>query len=264
MTKGLDLIARFEQFAPKSLAVPGDPIGIQIGDATKTVKRVLVTLDVRPEVVEEAIALHCDMIFAHHPAMFRPAKNLNYANPQFAMYANVIRHDILVYAAHTNLDSAIGGMNDWLAQALKLSRVLPFIESGDEEHMGRIGQLPQPISLKAFVAQVKQAFNVPALRVIANDLTRPVQNVAILGGDGGKFYLDAQAAGADVYVTGDVYYHTGHDMLAADMPVIDPGHHIESIMKTHVADLLNDWSQANGWGIQAVASTLNTDPYTFM
>jgi putative NIF3 family GTP cyclohydrolase 1 type 2 len=147
---------------------------------------------------------------------------------------------------------------------LKLSRVLPFIESGDEEHMGRIGQLPQPISLKAFVAQVKQAFNVPALRVIANDLTRPVQNVAILGGDGGKFYLDAQAAGADVYVTGDVYYHTGHDMLAADMPVIDPGHHIESIMKTHVADLLNDWSQANRWGIEAVASTLNTDPYTFM
>lgn len=264
MTDGQTLISRFEQFAPRALAVPGDPIGIQIGSAGKTLHRVLVTLDVRPEVVEEAVALNCDMIFAHHPAMFRPAKNLNYADPQLAMYADCIRHDLLVYAAHTNLDSAIGGMNDWLAKALGLSQVLPFIETGDEAHMGRIGMLPKALSLKAFVAQVKQAYSVPALRVIANDLTRPVQKVAILGGDGGKFFHDAQMAGADVYITGDVYYHTGHDMLVADMPVIDPGHHIESIMKTHVAALLNQWSQADGWGVEAIASTLNTDPYTFM
>lgn len=261
---GQTLIDQFETFAPQSLAVPGDPVGIQIGDATKPVHTVLTTLDVRPEVVEEAVALNADMIFAHHPAVFRPAPNLNFANPQNAMYGELIKHGILVYAAHTNLDRAAGGMNDWLAAALQLEDVRPFINEGDEANMGRIGQLTAPVALAAFVQQVKTAFGVKGLRVIAEDLQQPVQQVAILGGDGGKFYHAAQAAGADVYVTGDVYYHTGHDMLAAHMPVIDPGHHIESIMKAEVRRLLIGWAEANNWSLHIVASTLNTNPFTFM
>ncbi|WP_461214296.1 Nif3-like dinuclear metal center hexameric protein [Lacticaseibacillus sp. GG6-2] len=264
MPKGKELIERFEQFAPKALAVPGDPIGIQLGDPTREVKRVLVTLDVRPEVVQEAIAMHADMIFAHHPAMFRPVANLDLRDPQKLMYATCLRHDLLVYAAHTNLDRVAGGMNDWLAAALALKHVRPFIEAGDEAGMGRVGELPAAMPLADFVAIVKQAFQVPGLRVVANDLTRPIKTVAVLGGDGGKFYLDAQAAGADVYITGDVYYHTGHDMLAHDMPVIDPGHHIESIMKANVQALLQDWADEAGWQLQVSASQLNTDPYRFM
>ncbi|KRM72691.1 Nif3-like dinuclear metal center hexameric protein [Lacticaseibacillus brantae] len=258
------IVNQFETFAPQSLAVPGDPIGWQLGDPNQEVNTILTTLDVRPEVVEEAIARGAEMIFAHHPAMFRPAKNLVETNPQNAMYAELLRHHIAVYAAHTNLDRAQGGMNDWLASALGLEHVVPFIETGDEAQMGRIGQLAKSMSLADFVAQVKTAFNVAGLRVIANDLDRSISRVAILGGDGGKFYLDAKAAGADVYVTGDVYYHTGHDMLAADLPVIDPGHHIEQIMKQKVADQLNHWSDQNHWHIKAVVSQLSTDPYRFM
>jgi len=258
------IVDRFEQFAPKGLAVPGDPIGWQLGDPNQEVTKVLTTLDVRPEVVQEAIATGAQMIFAHHPAMFRPAKNLVETNPQNAMYADILRHHLVVYAAHTNLGTVAGGMNDWLAEALHLTNVLPFIEAGEEAGMGRVGDLAAPISLETFVQQVKTDLHVAGLRVIANDLQRSVKRVAVLGGDGGKFYLDAQAAGADVYVTGDVYYHTGHDMLAADMPVIDPGHHIEQIMKTKIADLLRSWQQADDWDLEVVASKLSTDPYRFM
>ncbi|WP_125703455.1 Nif3-like dinuclear metal center hexameric protein [Lacticaseibacillus daqingensis] len=264
MLTGQTIIDRFETFAPPSLAVPGDPVGIQLGSASQPVHTVLVTLDVRPEVVEEAIRLNADMIFAHHPAVFRPVANLNYADPQNRMYGRLAAAGILVYAAHTNLDRANGGMNDWLAAALDLSDVQPFIASGDEANMGRIGRLPAAMPLDRFVQQVKSAYHVRGLRVISADLTRPVQRVAILGGDGGKFYREAQAAGADVYVTGDVYYHTGHDMLAHDMPVIDPGHHIEAIMKNGVRSLLIQWATALDWPVQVIASTLNTDPFTFM
>ncbi len=123
---GNDLIAAFEQFAPPSLAIPHDPIGIQIGDGNRVIHTVLVTLDVRPAVVEEAVALHADMIFAHHPVVFHPAKNLNYADPQHALYAELIRQNILVYAAHTNYDRASGGMNDVLATTLGLADVQPL------------------------------------------------------------------------------------------------------------------------------------------
>lgn len=264
MLSGNDIITQFEQFAPQTLAVPGDPVGIQIGDGTRAVHTVLVTLDVRPEVVDEAIALNADMIFAHHPAVFHAPRNLNYADPQNAMYGELAKHDILVYAAHTNLDRANGGMNDWLAEAMHLTDVKPFIEAGDEANMGRVGELKTATTVEAFARELKSIFNVDGLRVIADDLTLPVQTVAVVGGDGGQFYPDALKAGADVFVTGDVYYHTGHDMLAHDLPVIDPGHHIESIMKNKVRELLIGWAEQNNWPLHVVASTLNTDPFTFI
>lgn len=264
MLTGNEIITQFEQFAPQSLAVPGDPVGIQLGDGNQTVHTVLVTLDVRPEVVDEAIALNADMIFAHHPAVFHAPKNLNYADPQNAMYGQLAAHHILVYAAHTNLDRATGGMNDWLAAAMHLSAVKPFIAGGDEANMGRIGTLAEQTTIAQFAQSLKETFNLSGLRVVADDLFQPVQTVAVVGGDGGQFYLDAKKAGADVFVTGDVYYHTGHDMLAHHMPVIDPGHHIEAIMKEQVRALLIGWAEANNWPLHVVASTLSTDPFTFI
>ncbi len=53
-------------------------------------------------------------------------------------------------------------------------------------------------------------------------------------------------------------------MLAADLPVIDPGHHIEAIMKGKVAGLINEWAVAEGWDVKAIPSKLSTDPFTFM
>mgnify|MGYP003361594547 FL=1 len=88
--------------------------------------------------------------------------------------------------------------------------------------------------------------------------------MAVLGGDGGKFYPQALRAGAQAYVTGDVYYHTGHDMLAAGLTVIDPGHHIESICKSQLTKLFDQWRVQAGWPIEIVASQLNTDPFTFI
>ena len=155
-------------------------------------------------------------------------------------------------------------MNDWLADALGLTQVVPFINEGEGANMGRIGLLPESVRLEVFVEQVKAAYHVKGLRVVARDLERPVRKVAILGGDGGDAFNDAKEAGADVFITGDVYYHTAHDMLAADLPVIDPGHHIEAIMKEKVAGLINEWAVAEGWDVKAIPSKLSTDPFTFM
>ena len=264
MTTGKDIINRFEDYAPLSLAMERDPSGLQLGNPDRPVKTVLVTLDVRPKVVAEAETVHADMIFSHHPAMFHSVHNLDLRVPQNAMYAQILKDDLLVYSAHTNLDRVQEGMNDWLADALGLTQVMPFINEGEGANMGRIGLLPESIRLEAFIEQVKAAYHVKGLRVVARDLERPVRKVAILGGDGGDAFNDAKEAGADVFITGDVYYHTAHDMLAADLPVIDPGHHIEAIMKGKVAGLINEWAVAEGWDVKAIPSKLSTDPFTFM
>ncbi len=260
------LIAQIEAYAPKSLAWEKDPIGLQLGNMQQAIHRVMTTLDVRPEVVQEAIDKDVDFIFAHHPMIFKPAKNLDLSVPQNKMYADLIKHDIVVYAAHTNLDAAKGGMNDWLADALQLHDVTPLIPNSDgQTGLGRIGTLAQPQTVAKYASFIRDLFQVKAVRVIASDLERPIQRIAVLGGDGGDEYPAALAAGADAYVTADFYYHTAHDVLADDFIVIDPDHHMEAIAKDKMVSLIKTWQQINHWELTDVfASTINTDPYTYI
>ncbi|MBF7123214.1 Nif3-like dinuclear metal center hexameric protein [Pediococcus pentosaceus] len=258
------LIDRFESFAPKTIAFTNDPVGLQIGNVNNDIKRVMVTLDVRPEVVDEAIKQNCDMIFSHHPLIFRPIKNLDLSNPQNQMYAKLIQNSILVYSAHTNLDVAKGGMNDWLTEAMGLNHVQTVYSNHYDTNIGRIGVLPTPVTVEKFAKTLKKTFNLDGLRLVISDNEAMVKNVAVVGGDGGKFYPEMLKAGADVFVTGDVYYHTGHDMLADGINVVDVGHNVEKICIPKLASLFNEWKANNDWEVEIIESTVNTNPYQFI
>ncbi len=86
MTKVKDIVERLRQDFPEDIASKGDPVGMQIGSMDADVTKVMTTLDVRPQVVEEAVKKGVNFIVSHHPVMFRPARNLNFANAQNAMY----------------------------------------------------------------------------------------------------------------------------------------------------------------------------------
>lgn len=118
-----EVVARFEKAVPKYYAMDRDPIGLHFGDWNQSVQTVMTTLDVRPSVIEEAISKKVDLIIAHHPPIFRPIQQFDVSIPQNRMYQQILKHDIAVYAAHTNLDIVPGGMNDWLAEQLSLSNV---------------------------------------------------------------------------------------------------------------------------------------------
>lgn len=271
MTTGTTIIKQFEKFCDPELAESWDHVGLQIGAPDKPVKRIMTTLDVRPEVVDEAIERQVDFIFAHHPVMFHPAKDLDIRNPQNAMYAKILNSGITVYAAHTNLDSVNGGMNDWLAAQLQLENAVPLVDhdidpvTGMPRGMGRIGELPHAMTVEEFTDYCLQVFNISGLRLVApQDDPRSIKRVAILGGSGGEFYQDAVAKGADAYITGDVSYHVAHDMLAAGIVVIDPGHHIECVAIQGLSDLLNQWKQKNNWSVDVIQSKINTEPFEFV
>ena len=118
---GHEIIGIFEKFAPKYLAMEGDKIGLQIGRLNKPVHKVMIALDVLEEVVDEAIEKEVDLIIAHHPLIYRPLKNITTDGLPGRMIEKLLKHNIAVYAAHTNLDVAKGGVNDLLASALGLS-----------------------------------------------------------------------------------------------------------------------------------------------
>lgn len=272
MTTGLDLIAQFEQFASPRLAESWDHVGLQLGDPRRPLHRLMTTLDVRPAVVQEAIDRQVDFLFAHHPVMFHPAVDLDVRNPQNKMYADLLAHHITVYAAHTNLDTANGGMNDWLAEQLKLRKTVPLVDAGVDPisskkvGMGRIGELPQSLTVDEFIDYCLDLFQLPAARLIINpqDKEKRIRRVAVLGGSGSEFYIQAKAAGADAYVTGDVTYHTAQDIQAHHLVVLDAGHHIEVVAAHGLAELIRRWAKQEGADFEICESQVNTEPFTFV
>ncbi len=222
--KGQTVIQLFELFAPKHLALPDDKIGLQLGTLHKDIKKVMVALDVTIEVVEEAIREQADLIIAHHAIIYRPLSRINTDTAEGRLYEMLIKHDIAVYIAHTNLDVTEGGINDMMATLLNLTdvRVLcPTDVNGKDQGIGRVGKLTKPIHLKLLSEEVKRAFDVPVVRVVG-DLERQIRKVAVLGGAGGKYVKHALFAGADVLITGDIDYHTAHEAKAAGLTMIDP------------------------------------------
>ncbi|MFD2333872.1 Nif3-like dinuclear metal center hexameric protein [Cohnella sp. GCM10020058] len=120
LARGETIAQLMERLAPKHFAVEGDKIGLQVGSLRKEIKRVLVTLDVNTDVVREAVDLGAELIVAHHPVIYRPLAHLQTDTPAGALAAELVRRDIAVYVSHTNLDTAEGGLNDWMAEALGL------------------------------------------------------------------------------------------------------------------------------------------------
>ncbi|MBS9335966.1 Nif3-like dinuclear metal center hexameric protein [Fructobacillus papyrifericola] len=263
MIRAADLIKKIEAFAPKSLAEEGDPTGLQIGDPNQPISKVMTTLDVRPETVKEAVEAGVDFIWAHHEPLFFPAKNLDLSDPQNKMYADLIKANIVVYSSHTNLDAAEGGLNDWLCSAFGIEEAVPLLpaEGNAKAGLGRIGRLKEPLKMVDYAKAVKQTCQVDQVRLVAKHPEAMVEKVAVLGGDGGKFWRTAKAAQADLFITADLYYHVGHDVLAADFAVLDPDHHMEALAKGPMAEKVKDWF---GSSLTVFASTVNTDPYRYL
>lgn len=129
------LIKNFELFYPTHLASDWDNVGLQIGDANKEVKKVLTVLEITEDVIDEAIEKEIDLIISHHPIIFNSIKSLNYSDSHVNKIITLIKNDIAVYAAHTNVDLANNGMNDWLASVLGIERARALAVETYEEYL---------------------------------------------------------------------------------------------------------------------------------
>lgn len=261
MTKVKDIVARLRKDFPEEIASKGDPVGLQIGSMDQEVHKVMTTLDVRPQVVKEAAENGIDLIISHHPVMFHPAPNLDFSNPQNKMYAAIIRHHITVYSIHTNSDKAKNGSADWQAEEIGLHDVKPFAPDEDGIAIGRKGKLPYIMTAKDFAYYIKDKMKLKMIRLITADNNKTISSVAFICGDGGKFWQQAVKDEVDAFITGDVYYHTGHDMISSGLTVVDPGHYTEKLFKYKIAERLKQWNQEKQWQIQTVISQVSTNPF---
>lgn len=213
-----DFNTMLEVIAPAALAQEYDNVGLLIG-TEREINRVLVALDCSLPVAEEAVREDVDLVLTHHPLFFHGVKRISPTDPETAAAYRLIRHGIGMFAAHTNLDAAKGGVNDALAEALGIEGSRPLTGDG----LGRVGLLPGPTPLSEFVRECEQVFGI-AVRY-AGDPNRMIRRVGLCGGAGGEFAAAAADMGCDVYLTGEMKHHEAIDALARGIALIEAGHY---------------------------------------
>ena len=216
--KAIDLVRPIEEMAPLSGQEKWDNSGFVIGDPNAEVSHVLVALDCTEEVIDEAIECGADMVIAHHPLIFGGVKKISPQNWLGRIIYKAIQHNITVYAAHTNMDKAAGGVSSVMAQKLGLQDTEPLVP----DSFGIVGTFPVPMGWDEFVGKVKKAFSTDIVRSSV-PLEGKISKVAVCGGSGRSFIGDAMGKGAQAYVTGDITYHEFY--AERGFAVLDIGHY---------------------------------------
>ncbi|NDV82598.1 Nif3-like dinuclear metal center hexameric protein [Bacteroides sp. 51] len=126
-----EIVSALERFAPLPLQDGFDNAGLQIGLTDAETTGALLCLDVTEAVVDEAIALGCNLIISHHPLIFKGYKSFTGKDYVERCIMKAIKNDMVIYSAHTNLDNAQGGVNYKIAEKIGLKNLRFLSEKED-------------------------------------------------------------------------------------------------------------------------------------
>jgi dinuclear metal center YbgI/SA1388 family protein len=253
-----ELLSHVARLAPPDLAEEWDNVGLLVGRHNQVVTRLLVALELRDEVLGEARELGCDAVLTHHPVIFPSLAALTDDAVASELALRAAEERIAVLAAHTNLDSARGGLNDVMAELLGLVETRPLRPAASDPGvgLGRVGRV-MPTTLARLAARVAEAFEGAAVSYVGDPETR-VEQVACCTGSGASLIADARAAGADAYVTSDLKYHDA-DRADGLQLVSLPHARAERVALKRWTKTLRRALAVDG--VEVVFATTDTDPW---
>ncbi len=235
-----EVIRKLEELSPVSYAEGWDNPGLLAGRKEKEIKKIYIALDATTDVIEEAIRQGADMLLTHHPLIFKGIKKVNTDDFVGRRILRLIQKDICYYAMHTNFD--VMGMADAAADVLHLKKrevlEITFEDEIAKEGFGRIGKMPQIMTLDECAAYVKKVFGIEWVKVFG-DGDMEIETAAVLPGSGKSMIESAISKGADVLITGDIDHHDGIDAWERKMAVIDAGHYgLEQIFVSYMEEYI--------------------------
>lgn len=229
MTELKKIIEKTEEFAPLNLACSWDNVGLILGDRNKNVNKILLALDLDIDIAKEAKKAGAEAVFTHHPIMFKPVNKINTDTPEGRCILYMLQNDIALYSAHTNLDAAEGGLNDYLAALYELEDVKVTDthytdENGRVFGLGRCGKLPKEFELEELAGYIREKTGANDVSYVGES-TAKLKTAAICSGGGGSRVNAETAEAADVYITGDIKYSNARDASALGLNLISIGHY---------------------------------------
>ena len=253
-----NIYEEMQRVAPLELAEHWDNPGLLV-DCGGEVSRVLVALDITPEVVAEAVQKECNLIVSHHPVIFDPLKKLSVRDVPFQL----VQSGVSAICMHTNLDAAEGGVNEVLAGIFGMRNWEIFADG-----CGRVGGIdPITVPELARKAQIELGarcnlpLDGPEVQVKFVDTGRPVRRLAVISGAGGSMFEEALAVGADCLLTGEAGHHHACDAKRLGLSLVAAGHYATEFPVTAaVAERL----RAAFPMLEVLVSTENRDPFTYL
>lgn len=254
-----DVANYIEKLAPVNIACDWDNVGLIVGNLNDEVKKIMVTLDVDRFVVNEAAKEGVNLIVSHHPLMFNPIRKLTSQDEFQSVLIELVKNGISLYSAHTNLDSARGGLNDFLAQKMGLTNTKVLDVTGENElgeyGFGRFAKLYKEERLIDIVRKCKETFELDAVKYCGDD-NRVIKTVAVNSGGGSSSMEKCFENNIDLFITGDFKYNTIREAYERGLAVIDAGHYnTEKI----VMDLFYDYLSKQFNDVPIIKSKSNID-----
>ena len=220
------LLRKLAERFPKRLAkVNHDYVGLMTGKLPKEVNKIFLCLDCDWEIFPVIKDIHPDLVLTHHPLVYGTRAKVFKNDPSKKELCDALDElGIPVYSMHTNFDTGKGGMNDALANALGLKDV-KVVEGNI---MMRGGRLKESMKVEEFARFAKKALGVDYALLIACG-SPVVESVAVIGGGGSGHWVEAKAAGYDIYISGDAPHHVRREIVNAKYNYLDVPHEVEKI-----------------------------------
>ncbi len=260
--KILEVVDALERFAPLPLQESFDNAGLQVGLTGEEVSGALLCLDVNEKVVDEAVALGCNLIVSHHPLIFHALKRISDTDYVQRTVIKAIENKIAIVSMHTNFDNAMNGVNFKIAEKMSLSDCSFFSQKtveGIECGSGVVGTLPEPMAAEDFILMLKRTFDVDCVQ--CNQLLRRlIKRVAVCGGAGSFLLPDAIACGADAFVTGEMHYHE-YFGTEQDIQIAVIGHYQS---EQYTNEIFKSIIEEKCPGVKTFLTQTNTNPIIYL
>ena len=232
----IKLLRKLSVRFPKSIKSRGDRIGLMSGKLPEEVNTILLCLDFDDTVYDLLPSLEKkpDLILTHHPFIYGTRCRVLKRDPvKKDLVERIEKLGIPVYSMHTNFDSGRGGMNDALANALKLTDIKPL----EFAPMARGGKLPKKMEIHEFAKYANKCLNLEYSHLIHAGKDE-IESVAIIGGAGSREALTAKLEGYDIFLSGDAPHHARRDIISNHYNYLDVCHEVERIFMPTMKKLL--------------------------
>ncbi|MDR3319456.1 MAG: Nif3-like dinuclear metal center hexameric protein [Desulfovibrio sp.] len=238
-----EIFAVIEKTAPPAIAASWDASGLQVASSRDTAATLALCLDPTPESVRLALKKKADVIVSHHPLAFKPGLP-NRLNAYREILRLLFAADVPLYAAHTSLDANLDGPAGWLAKEFNLTNPAviepmgaPLHEGGLPAGFGLVGDLTGAYSLEEITRTLARHIDLSTAAICGHE-PESVTRLAYCLGSGSSLLKNAAGLGAQLFITGDVKYHTA---LATEICLLDVGHHsLEEEMMRRLCLLLQE------------------------
>lgn len=255
-----ELIQAIETVAPSYTQESWDNSGVQIACSDAEIYKVLTSLEMTEEIIDEACDNNVDVIITHHPLIFGGIKKIDYRDMTGSYIVKLLNAGISVYSSHTPFDKVEGGNNDYLADLIGLKDISGFTVGDDVDMIGRVGMLEEPMPLAAMVDLLSEVLDIDPEQIRSVGAPdKSLTTVGICTGAGADLMGLAIENGCDVLITGDVKYHEAQEAKARGIALIDAGHY--GTEKTFAHNFAEKLRQAVGRKVEILESKVDIDPF---